>query len=116
MKTKALYMVLSQKMRDGHILFVEGLEFKNAKTKDAAKAIKALSAIKGFERLSGTKSTATVTIPTKNDGVLRAVRNLSNVELAYVQDVNPVDLMSRKYVVMTNPEESFKVLAGRLAK
>ena len=116
MKTKALYMVLAQKMREGHILFVEGLEFKNAKTKDAAKAFKALASVKGFERLSGTKSTATVTIPAKDANVLRAVRNLSNVELAYVQDVNPVDLMSRKYIVMTNPTESFKVLAGRIAK
>src|SRR3989344_6001738 len=40
-KTKALYTILSQKTRDGEILFVENLSFGMPKAKDPKEALKA---------------------------------------------------------------------------
>ncbi len=116
MRAKALFMVLSQKHKEGHILFVDSLDFKTAKTKDAAKAFKTLSGIKGFERLAGKKQTALVALPAKNDSTLRAIKNLPQLATTYVKDINPVELLSSKYLVMTDTKKSFDLLLSRLAK
>ncbi len=116
MKTKALYMVLAAKYKAGEILFVDSLSLKTGKTKDASKVVKALSGIKGFERLAGKKQTAVITMLEKNDSVFRSLRNLPQLSIELVKDINPVDLLSSKYLVMTNPEESFKLLVARMTK
>ncbi len=116
MRVKALFMVLSQKLKDGNILFIDSLEFKTAKTKDAAKAFGTLAKVSGFERLAGKKRTALVALPEKNDSTLRAIKNLPQLETAYVKDLNPVELLSSKYLVMTDTKKSFDTLLSRLAK
>ena len=116
MRAKALFMVLSSKLKEGNVLFVDSLDFTSAKTKDAAKAFKTLSGIKGFERLGGKKRTAVIALPGKSDTSARAIQNLPQVEITYVKDINPVDLLSSKYLVMAEPAKSFKILLARLAK
>lgn len=116
MRVKALFMVLSQKLKDGNILFVDSLEFKTAKTKDASKAFTTLASVSGFERLKGKKRTALVALPEKNDSTLRAIKNLPQLETTYVKDLNPVELLSSKYLVMTDAKKSFETLLSRLAK
>jgi large subunit ribosomal protein L4 len=116
MRVKALFMVLAQKMKDGNILFVDSLDFKSAKTKDAAKAFATLAGVKGFERLAGKKKTALVALPAKNDSTLRAIKNLPQLETTYVKDINPVELLSSKYLVMTDAQKTFELLLSRLAK
>ncbi len=116
MRAKALFMVLAQKQKDGNILFVDSLEFKTAKTKDAAKAFSTLAGIKGFERLKGKKRTALVALPEKNDTTLRAIKNLPQLDTTYVKDINPVELLSSKYLVVTDAKKTFDLLLSRLAK
>jgi large subunit ribosomal protein L4 len=53
MKAKALYVVLSEKLRKGEILFLD--DMKTTKTKDASKVFQNLSKLEGFERLKSTK-------------------------------------------------------------
>src|SRR3989344_1087428 len=48
-KTKALHVILSQKFRDGEILFVDSLSFGSPKAKDAKNTLISLAQIKGFE-------------------------------------------------------------------
>ena len=56
MKTKALFTVLSEKQRSGEILFIDKIEFSDAKTKKAREVLVSLSKISGFERLVGGKN------------------------------------------------------------
>src|SRR3989338_9149521 len=51
MRTKALYTILSRKMRDGEVLFVKSIALTDPKTKEAVKTLQSLSSIKGFEDL-----------------------------------------------------------------
>jgi large subunit ribosomal protein L4 len=51
MKAKALYTVLSQKLRDGQILFVDSLKQDVIKTKDAVQALHSLSQVSGLNDL-----------------------------------------------------------------
>jgi len=42
-------------------------------------------------------------------------RNMGNVEVMNVKDINPVALLTYKYVVVAKPEESLKALTARVA-
>lgn len=115
MRVKALYTVLSEKVRKGHVLFVDDLGL-TGKTKDASKIIHTFASISGFERLSGKKITALLTLPTKDVVAFRSLQNLPQLALEVVQDINPVDLLESKYLILVKPEESIDIISSRSAK
>ena len=53
-----------------------------------------------------------------DDGWVRAVRDLSRQgSVVYVlRNLNPVDLMNKKYLVITEPKEALAILSGRVSK
>jgi len=117
MKAKALYTVLSEKLRKGQILFLEELNLKNIKTKDAVSVIKDLSAIKGFERIVGGKKPNTyITIPAKGDTLKKSFANNPTVEIDEVRNINPVDLLAFRYIIISQPTESIAFLGGKMEK
>lgn len=117
MKTKALFTVLSEKLRKGNILFVEELTFKNIKTKDAVSVMKELSGIKGFEKMVGGKKPNTyITIPAKSDTLKKSFANIKTVEIDEIRNINPVDLLAFKYIIISQPMESFAFLGGKMER
>ncbi|MDE2031265.1 MAG: 50S ribosomal protein L4 [Patescibacteria group bacterium] len=117
MRTKALYTVLSEKLRRGQILFLEELTLKNIKTKDASQVLNDLSKVSGFEKMFGTKKkNVYLTIPAKNETLKKSFANLPNIEVDEVRNINPVDLLSYKYVIISQPTESFSFLIGKSEK
>lgn len=107
MRVKALYTILSQKNRDGEILFVDSLELPEAKTKEAVKALKSFAEGK---ILGKKKNSAAIALSNKNKGTDKAFRNLSNVEVLEARNLNPVTLLQYKYLVLENPEASISSL------
>ena len=117
MKVKALFTVLSEKMRKGQIIFVEELALKNIKTKDAISVISDISKIKGFEKMSGKKnSTVYMTVPAKNDVLKKSFANIKRIKLDEIKNINPVDLLAFKYVIISYPKESLAFLGGKMEK
>lgn len=117
MRIKALYTVLSEKFRKGQILFVEELSLKNIKTKDAVAVIKDLSSVKGFEKMVGGKRPNTyITIPAKGDVLKKSFSNIPTVEIDEVRNINPVDLLAFRYIVISQPTESVAFLGGKIEK
>lgn len=117
MKAKALFTVLSEKFRKGQILFVEELSLKNIKTKDAVSVIKDLSAVSGFEKIYGArKPNLYITVPAKTDILKKSFANINTVEIDEVKNLNPVDLLSFKYIVISQPKESIAFLGGKIEK
>ena len=117
MRAKALYTVLSEKLRKGQILFVEELSLKNIKTKDAAQVMKDLSSVKGFEKIVGGKKANTyITIPAKGDTLKKSFANIPTVELDEVRNINPVDLLAFRYIIISQPTESIAFLGGKIEK
>lgn len=117
MKTKALFTVLSEKYRKGYILFVEELSLKNIKTKDAVSIIKDLSTVPGFEKIYGAKRpNLFITIPAKTDIIKKSFANINTVEVDEVKNMNPVDLLGFKYIVISQPKESIAFLGGKIEK
>lgn len=116
MKTAALYSVLSQKMRDGEILFIEDIALTTPKTKEAQGALKALSGIKGYESLATKKNNAAL-IATHggNENLQRGFANFGNVLCADVTNVDPTTLLKYKYLIVSQPKESVAFLEAKSA-
>jgi large subunit ribosomal protein L4 len=117
MKAKALYTVLSEKLRKGQLIFVEELNLKAIKTKDAVSIIKDLSSIKGFERMVGGKKPNTyISVPAKGDVLKKSFANIGTVEIDEVRNMNPVDLLAFRYIIISQPTESVAFLGGKTEK
>lgn len=117
MKVKALFAILTKKYRDNEILFVESFGMKAPKTKEAVASLKALSSIKGFERLSGKKNNiAIIALSTKTESVEKSFRNIGSVEMDEVRNLNPVKLLDHKFIILENPEEAVKLLEAKISK
>ena len=114
MKTKAFFTVLSQKLKDGEIMFVDDLATAEPKTKDAATMLKGMAQADGFAGLATKKKNAAlVVLPTHDENTAMSFRNFGNVLVDEARNLNPVQLLTYKYVVIAKPDESMKVLEGR---
>lgn len=117
MRIKALFTVLSSKLKKGQIIFVEELSLKNIKTKEAVSIVESLSKIKGFEKIVGGKNpNLYITTPAKSDTLKKSFANIQTVEVDEIKNINPVDLMSFKYIIMAQPKESIAFLGGKIEK
>lgn len=117
MRTAALMTVLSRKMKDGEVILVDKLSFGAPKTADAKKALQALGKAADASALTTKAKNAALIVLSGNDAVTKkSFRNIGNVMSEEVRNLNPVDIMNRRYLIIENPEASFAVLAGKLKK
>jgi large subunit ribosomal protein L4 len=117
MSAKALATVLSAKFRDGEVLFVDSLSLgKVPKTADAAEMVQVFAGIKGFEKLAkARKPKAMMIIPTIDKTASQSFRNIPQITLGLVKDVNTFDLLNHQYVIVVDPELSIANLEKRCA-
>ena len=108
-KTKALHVILSQKYRDGEILFIDALNFGAPKAKDAKVTLLSLAKVKGFEKLATKpKNAAIIAVHKKYPELTKSFNNFGNVDIEELRTINPVSLLNHKYIVITDPKESLK--------
>jgi len=117
MKQKALFQVLSQKMRDGEIIFVNPFSLEAPKTKDAKAFLDALAKNKGLEEIvSKKKNSAFITNTELNQNNIKSFANIENVQTGEFRKLNILDLLNNKFLIIINPTESLKVLEEKLDK
>lgn len=115
MRVKALYTMLSEKLRRGQILFVEELTMKKIKTADASSVLKDLSSIEGFEKIVGGKKPNTyITIPAKTDIIKKSFANIPTVEVDEIRNINPANLLNYRYIIISHPTESLAFLGSKM--
>ncbi len=115
MRSKALAVVLSKKLQDLEILFVTHPSFSEPKTKTAKDILKALATGSGQATLATKrKNAALVVIPRRDLPLEKSFRNFGNIEVAVAKDINPVDVMTYKYVIVTDPNASCEILKERI--
>jgi len=116
-KAKALAVSLSKKLADGEMIFVEGLSFSAPKASEAKNIVKALA--KGADKATlATKriNAALIVLPKRDANVELSFRNFGNYEVAVAKDINPLDLLTYKYVVVADPKATVEALEARVAK
>ena len=116
MKTKALYTILSQKMRDGEIVLVKEFAFEAPKAAQAKEILTSLSGVKGLEKFSKNKNAAFIALASKDVKVEKSFNNFGNVEVNEIRNINPLVALRYKYLVIANPDEAVKVLEGKVVK
>jgi large subunit ribosomal protein L4 len=114
-KTKALHTILSKKLREGEILFLDRLQISEPKTKLAKEIIMSLGKIDGFEKIkSKKKNSALFALESKNNSLYKGFRNFSNVEVSEVRNINPSLVLQYKFLIISNPETALKNIPGRI--
>ena len=110
MKRQALSVALSRKLKDGEVLCVNGLALPEIKTKDAKTILMSLAKLKGFGALLRGKNAAHIIIPAKDTHIEKSFRNFSHISVGLAQNLNLLDVLTYKYLIVANPEESIKSL------
>lgn len=116
MRAAALRTVLSRKFKDGEIIFVDSLSFTAPKTADAKAALTAIAKAAGNTLATKRKNAAVIAFAEKDVTGEKSFRNIGSVITEEIRNLNPVDLMTKKYLVIERPNESLAVLATRFSK
>lgn len=115
MRTKALFTVLSKKLSDGKVLFIDSIALDAAKTKNAATVVSALAKIDGFARLTSKKpTTALIALPASDVSLEKSFANLPGITVGLAKDLNALDAMSFNHIIMVNPKEVVPTLEAKL--
>lgn len=114
MRAQALFSVLSKKMKDGEILFVDSLSMSAIKTKGAVDVVKNLAKASGWKTVSTSKKPRVLTaLFERNANAEKSFRNIPSLEMIFLKNLNPLDVLNHKYLLIENPEESIKFLESR---
>ena len=114
MRAQALFSVLSKKMKDGEILFVDSLSLPEVKTKKAVEIMKNLSKVSGFKPLANSKKPRVLTaLYERNEKTEKSLRNLPQLQIVFLKNLNPLDVLKYQYLLIENPKESIKFLQSR---
>ena len=97
-KQKALFMVLSSKVKDAEMALVENLSLSEPKTKTMSEVLKAV--FSGAFKAERLKKTLIVVSKNDNNAELSA-RNLPVVKAVKADSLNIYDLLSHKYLIMS---------------
>lgn len=97
MKRQAILMALSGKFKDNEILLMDNLKLEKIKTKELAQIISNFKKEfkKDFDR------SILFILPRADEKVILSARNLKNVGTIGAGSLNIIDLLSKKYLVMT---------------
>ncbi len=115
MKAKALYTILSKKAKDGEVLFVDSLSIAQPKTTEAVGILESFSKIKNFsDILSKKKNSALIFESSKKLAVEKSFANIGNVVVDEFRNINPVELLNMKYIVIENPEDAVRFLENKM--
>lgn len=115
-KDKAIATILSKKVSDGEVIFLDKLEMSVPKTVEVKKLLAKLAAAEsGFGKLATKKHNAALIVTPRGDkNVFLSTRNFQNLETQDVASINPLTISKYKYLIVSSPVESVALLVERL--
>jgi large subunit ribosomal protein L4 len=117
-RVKSLFMALSQKARDGRVLLVEDFPvIESPKTQIILSALKSLSVVNGFETLLHYKNDHNVLllVESHDSNLWKSSRNIHVLGMQNAQDLNTLEVMRYRYIVIATPSLVEKTLEARHA-
>lgn len=117
MRVAALYSVLSRKLKDGELLFVDAVAFDTPKTKAAKAMLGGFATVKGFESLARKrKNAAFIALGVPTAAAKKSFSNFGNIEVDEARNLNPVDILKYKYLIVSDPETAIATLAQKIGQ
>jgi ribosomal protein L4 len=115
MRVGALIAVLSRKAKDGEIILVDSFTFATPKTVVAKNALAALATAASANQLvAKKKNAALIALAGYDTNAIKSFNNLNNVLTDEVRNLNPLEVMEHKYLIIEKPEAAFASLAARV--
>ncbi|PIS39340.1 MAG: 50S ribosomal protein L4 [Candidatus Nealsonbacteria bacterium CG08_land_8_20_14_0_20_38_20] len=114
MKRKALLMVLAAKVKSNLLIILDKIKLDRPKTKLMAKVIENLRVTPHQSLVGGKKGSILLILPEMNENLILAARNLPKVTLIQAKDLNCLDMLSSKYLIIL--KESVKVIKETFLK
>jgi large subunit ribosomal protein L4 len=111
MRQKALLLALSRKYRDGEVIFIDSLEMAAPKAKEAKVMLAAFHS--EFKALGKSKNAAIIALPARHVATQKSFNNFSNIAVEEVGSLNPVSVLSAKYLFITSPKAAFEMLGKK---
>ncbi|MFZ5559641.1 MAG: 50S ribosomal protein L4 [Patescibacteria group bacterium] len=99
-KRKALFMVLSSKLKDKELVVLEELKLKQGKTKLIVNLINKI--------LKRKKPSVLIALSQKDENIVRASRNIPYAKTLLANSLNVLDLLSFKYLFLD--KEGIKII------
>jgi large subunit ribosomal protein L4 len=93
MQRAAIYALLSKKLAEGELRFVDGFSFEKGKTKEVATALKTMYAVKRL-------SSVLLVSGEKNSSLTRASRNIPKVKSVSGKAINVYDIAVSKNILI----------------
>jgi len=114
MRAQALFSVLSKKFKDKEILFVDSLDLSDIKTKNAKEVMKSLAKTSKWKIIENAKKPKIlVALSGRNEKIEKSFRNLPQLEIVFLKNLNPLDVLNYRYLLIENPADSVKFLEAR---
>ncbi len=112
-REKALLTALSRKFADGEVIFIDEFNVQTPKASIAKSTLSALAQA-GFTHITAKKNNAAlVIIPRADRTVIKSFSNFGNINTEEVRNLNVVDVLESKYLVILEPEAAFEVLTRK---
>jgi large subunit ribosomal protein L4 len=114
MRIGALLSVLSRKAKDGEIILVDAFTFAAPKTALAKTMLGALA--KGADAaqlVSKKKNAALLALSAYDVNTIKSFHNFGSVTTEELRNLNPVSVLTHKYLVIEKPEAAFAALTKR---
>jgi len=116
MRVGALVAVLSKKAKDGEIILVDHFAFAAPKTATAKASLTALAKGAGAKFLdTKKKNAALLALASYDANAIKSFSNIGSVLTEEARNLNPLNVMTHKYLVIEKPEETFAALLARVA-
>jgi large subunit ribosomal protein L4 len=114
MRAQALFSVLSKKMQDGEIVFVDSLAMDKMNTKAGVSIVANLAKASGFKTLTSSKKPRALTaLFARNENTEKSLRNIPSLEIVFLKNLNPYEVLNHKYLLIENPQEAVDFLESR---
>lgn len=114
MRAQALFSVLSKKLKDNEILFVDSLTMAKINTKAGVEVIKNLAKAGGWKTAATSKKPRILTaLSGRAETAEKSYRNIPALNIVFLKNLNPLDVLNHQYLLIENPTESIKFLESR---
>lgn len=115
-RAKAFVSALSKKFQDNEVIFVDTLAMDEPKAAIAKTVLNALATGSEHADLATKRNNAAlVVLPERNLVTEKSFRNFGNITVSQAKDINPVDLLTYKYVVIAQPQATVEQFEARVA-
>lgn len=115
MRRKALFMILSEKVKNNLLLILDSLELGNPpKTKMMKEILDNLFTKKQENKKIKKTETVLIVSSEKNENIIRAAGNISKVAIIEARNLNVLDALNYKYLLM--PKQAVEVIKTTFLK